>query len=55
MIYAAPELDSRTLLLTFEALLCSDELPAGTAVRVQQLPTSLGVKRSFECSSPHRR
>lgn len=34
VIYASPELDPRTLLLTHEALLCSEGLPAGTPVRV---------------------
>ncbi len=38
VIYASPELDSRTLLLTFEALLCSGDLPAGTPVRVLPVP-----------------
>ena len=34
VIYASPELDPRTLLLTFDALLCGGALPAGTPVRV---------------------
>ena len=38
VIYASPELDPRTLLHTFEALLCSDDLPAGTPVRVVSVP-----------------
>ena len=38
VIFASPELDPRTLLHTFEALLCSDDLPAGTPVRVVSVP-----------------
>lgn len=34
VIYTSPELDPRTLLLTFDALLCGGRLPAGTPVRV---------------------
>ena len=34
VIYASPELDPRTLLLTFDAVLCGGGLPAGTPVRV---------------------
>lgn len=38
VIYASPELDPRTLLFTFEGLLCTDDLPAGTPVRVLAAP-----------------
>jgi hypothetical protein len=54
VIHASPELDPRTLLHTFEALLCSDDLPAGTPVHVLALPQpaegepALGCPRSPE-------
>lgn len=38
VMYASPELDPRTLLFTFEGLLCTDDLPAGTPVRVLPAP-----------------
>ena len=49
VIYASPELDPRTLLLTFEALLCSDDLPAGTPVRVVSLPKPAEGEPSRGC------
>lgn len=49
VIYASPELDPRTLLHTFEALLCSDELPAGTPVRVVSVPKLAEGEPQREC------
>ena len=49
VIYASPELDPRTLLLTYEALLCSDELPAGTPVRVLPAPLPAEGEPAPEC------
>lgn len=49
IIYASPELDPRTLLLTFEALLCSDDLPAGTPVRVVSMPQLAEGKPQRSC------
>ena len=49
VIYASPELDPRTLLHTFEALLCSDDLPAGTPVRVVSVPKLAEGEPQREC------
>lgn len=49
VIYASPELDPRTLLHTFEALLCSDDLPAGTPVRVVSVPQLADGEPEHEC------
>lgn len=50
VISASPELDPRTLLHTFEALLCSDKLPAGTPVRVVSVPESANGEPPRSCS-----
>ncbi len=50
VIHASPELDPRTLLHTFEALLCSDELPAGTPVRVLAVPQLAEGELALDCS-----
>ena len=55
VIFASPELDPRTLLLTFEARLCSDDLPAGTAVRVLSVPQTEDARPSPDCSAPAER
>ena len=49
VIYASPELDPRTLLFTFEGLLCSDDLPAGTPVRVLPVPRPADGERPLGC------
>lgn len=49
VIYASPELDPRTLLHTFEALLCSDELPAGTPVHVLAVPQLAEGEPALDC------
>ena len=49
VIYASPELDPRTLLHTFEALLCSDDLPAGTPVHVVSVPKLAEGEPQHEC------
>ena len=48
-IFASPELDPRTLLHTFEALLCSDDLPAGTPVRVVSVPQLVDEEPPLGC------
>jgi hypothetical protein len=53
VIYASPELDPRTLLHTFEALLCSDDLPAGTPVRVIAVPEPAEGEPALGCPAPH--
>ena len=55
VIYASPELDPRTLLHTFEALLCSDDLPAGTPVRVVSLPKLSEAEPQRRCPEIPRR
>ena len=55
VIHASPELDPRTLLHTFEALLCSDELPAGTPVHVLAVPQLAEGKPALDCpGSPEK-
>ena len=49
VIHASPELDPRTLLHTFEALLCSDELPAGTPVHVLAVPQLAEGEPALDC------
>jgi len=49
VIYASPELDPRTLLFTFEGLLCTDDLPAGTPVRVLAAPRPADGKAPLGC------
>ena len=55
VIFASPELDPRTLLLTFEARLCADDLPAGTAVRVSAVPEPEDGRPPPDCSAPLER
>ena len=52
VLHASPELDPRTLLHTFEALLCSDELPAGTPVRVLPVPEPAAGEPALGCPAP---
>ena len=54
VIFASPELDPRTLLHTFEAVLCSDELPAGTPVRVLSVPQLAEREPSRACGEVPR-
>lgn len=49
VIYASPELDPRTLLFTFEGLLCSDDLPAGTPVRILPVPRPANSETPLGC------
>ena len=54
VIYASPELDPRTLLHTFEALLCSDDLPAGTPVHVVSVPQLVDGEHARGCDETPR-
>ena len=49
VISASPELDARTLLLTFEAQLCTEDLPVGTPVRVLAVPRPAAGASPLAC------